>query len=1344
MPIELAGITLNRIHKVATLENADFPGHRIPGLAGTVFQDTGRHSTRLLVEGIYYGENAKEDLEKLRDVYKKREETDFLAEIVGQAYFSQVVIDRLEVVQAAADPEQFSFRMVLAEYVPPPAPEAGFGLPGVDDLLALDALDFMDMIQLPDLLSVPGFGDPTPPLRTVLDSVGGVLNEANQPAQELSDLFGADTTARSSSLPLSGQVTTQVDDQSVLNLIEDQLNRLFSADETTDGALNQAAGSIAGVERFVSNVAPPNINRNALLEQGFGAIRALLPTDVSQALGGLDGQIDGFFNGLQSDLVDPFGGILDNFRRLQQLGLGAGASAPPENMDIGFPMPVPDGNPVARGRNVQALTSQLENLLALLPNPLDAQALLQLAYEQLASLPRENVPLQNIPFYDELHDKLETALTWLQSDGAELGTHFVQTLHSFDAFIRASFHEHGIQPLQLQMQELQDQVNIADLKQLLDAIAAGFNQLAARVRNGSFGANNAGDIADLETRVETLRNTAQAIQTQWMQTTGRELGDKLATLDESLEERMAELLLLGAPSPDLSLIALAAQPLNQLFETLGVRAFISGIHEFSNTVAGIIEMLNLPQISAIIQDVLDRATQAIQVFSNLLVNITVEFSMLINRVEQAIEGLGITALIDELRGLLERFEQEVVNGLNSVFSPVRNFLQGAFDQINNLVAAFDPRAILQSVVDLLQTLTDILGNPALQETIKRLKDALEGVNNALGGFSFTVVSDPVVSGIGVVKSAMNIAGRLPLPDSIAREVKAALKTLPKSEHLRTLAGRLETGLDEIVEQGPKPVLLAVKDKPAELIAEVEKYAPARFLGDRLSEPYQEFVSKLEELKPTKLMEPISAALNNLLDELREAANPMILFDALQEPYQALYNALDGLNPQALVEPLQEKLSEGIRAVTSRLPLDAADEIFSVADSIAGELRRALDSAAALRDALTAVNDRIAGLGDSENQVRQWGDSIAAKLDELSDFGAVTAAFQDVETAVNSIQGASLQQALFDPMDGLLAPLRDLEPQNRLIALVQAQRGFPRTLLEGLDDTPEKSALLALLARFDPMHRLYTGALGGMQDQLEDWSAQRERLAAFFIVWQDRYFLPGGPLSRYRQPGISAAELKTLMATVIREQFTNAVAPVFRLVEHIQMLINAVLSELTSLIQRLEIQVESLLQINDALTRLREAVRQIVDQLNNLDITFIAREIEGVFDAVKTQLEALDPQRIGMILKTTFDRLLDAIDPNVLLGLADLDQRHKTLIDLLRDRDPKAILTDTLQPEYDKIVEFLRQLDISLIIETFLLRLEGLQTQLGAELERIISAYDEMLLAVPASLGGEIGASFRIN
>jgi len=195
MTIELAGIQLNRVHRIATLERATLVRHRVPGLEGNLVQNLGRDSVQLQIEGIFYGATASDDLEALRTIYKNREPVDFLSAIAGQAYFGQVILEQFEVRQLAQEHDQFSYRLTIAEYVPPPQPEVPVsGILAVDDSILADAQNYMASVtgalDALDALSVPDFADPTPPLQGALDGVKGALNGLSSVATGLTDLFG--------------------------------------------------------------------------------------------------------------------------------------------------------------------------------------------------------------------------------------------------------------------------------------------------------------------------------------------------------------------------------------------------------------------------------------------------------------------------------------------------------------------------------------------------------------------------------------------------------------------------------------------------------------------------------------------------------------------------------------------------------------------------------------------------------------------------------------------------------------------------------------------------------------------------------------------------------------------------------------------------------------------------------------------------------------------------------------------------------------------------------------------------------------------------------------------------
>ena len=172
MSIELAGIKLNRVHHIETLEQGSFIYHHIPGLQGNIAQNMGRNSICLQLYGIFYGPRAQQDLESLRRVYQQQKAVDFLADIVSQSYFSQVIVDRFEVVQSTRDPEQFSYRLTITEYVKPTHPPSASAT--VNAAIKADAANFLAIATLPDLLQMGALPEVTNPIAPLTGAIAPI------------------------------------------------------------------------------------------------------------------------------------------------------------------------------------------------------------------------------------------------------------------------------------------------------------------------------------------------------------------------------------------------------------------------------------------------------------------------------------------------------------------------------------------------------------------------------------------------------------------------------------------------------------------------------------------------------------------------------------------------------------------------------------------------------------------------------------------------------------------------------------------------------------------------------------------------------------------------------------------------------------------------------------------------------------------------------------------------------------------------------------------------------------------------------------------------------------------
>jgi hypothetical protein len=198
MALEIAGVVLDKLTSIEASEAARFARHAVPGLNGDYVQDLGRPSVRIRVRGIFYGDDAADRLKTLRGHLLDRAPVDFLCELTGEGYFSQVVVDDLSVAERAGRPDEFDFECVVTEYVPPPPPPATSVLGDLDTGILSEAASLMDAAQdalsqvagLASLLSgAADFGNPTTRLPSMLDSFKGAAGGATSTLSTIGGLI---------------------------------------------------------------------------------------------------------------------------------------------------------------------------------------------------------------------------------------------------------------------------------------------------------------------------------------------------------------------------------------------------------------------------------------------------------------------------------------------------------------------------------------------------------------------------------------------------------------------------------------------------------------------------------------------------------------------------------------------------------------------------------------------------------------------------------------------------------------------------------------------------------------------------------------------------------------------------------------------------------------------------------------------------------------------------------------------------------------------------------------------------------------------------------------------------
>jgi hypothetical protein len=181
------------IERIQTLEERRIARLPVPGLLGDIQQDLGAASLTVEIAGSLHGDEARDDfLQKLRDAFRAGDPVSFAADITNASELDRVLVDELELEEVNESADGFRYRIVLREYVEPPAPPPAADDLGLDlggDLDGLASLG-LDGLNLPDLLGgVPDIANPVPPLQGALSAVQSATSQVPDALQSFASIF---------------------------------------------------------------------------------------------------------------------------------------------------------------------------------------------------------------------------------------------------------------------------------------------------------------------------------------------------------------------------------------------------------------------------------------------------------------------------------------------------------------------------------------------------------------------------------------------------------------------------------------------------------------------------------------------------------------------------------------------------------------------------------------------------------------------------------------------------------------------------------------------------------------------------------------------------------------------------------------------------------------------------------------------------------------------------------------------------------------------------------------------------------------------------------------------------
>jgi hypothetical protein len=1297
----LGSFELPGIEYVESIEGRSLAEHRVPGLAGSYFQDLGTAANTVVIAGSRYGDEPRDAfLTSIREIFNAGAPTTFVADINTATDITDVIIEDLRVAESASD-ASFRYFVRLRKYTKPPEPPAA-GFPGLDSGLLDAAAGAMAALEALDALaSLPDLGNPTEPLTGSLDSVKAATSGLESVQSELAGLFSADLM---SSLPQP-------------DALQESLSAVIG-DEARGTGVAAVAGLLAGLN-------PGNISANLSLKLDDG-LSASLDVDTSGLTGAGLGDFQQALALLPSDpaaLTVALSGRFDTLKELAVEALTSRLRASIDGLDAVTALVPEDASALLGG-----VTSAVEGLKG------------ELIAGAFADAVRWSAELE------ALRIELDAVIS---GDGGSIDDRLLAYFRGKVLDVVAQVLPPDMGRLPRFLGEIELALAAPDalrLPELTASVAAAFEAARLEFEAGNLTNTVAFDgavaafeelVGALEHIVALLRAPIEMIadgvegllDAQYDNLMAIEIvdvGDIREIFVKATARVQAMIDEIQLPSVQVQIDALFARldAAVDEFELPDLFGQVAGLQQQLDGVLGSLDGA-LYEATASIRNAFAQVRDSLQGLMSSLGSFDSEGSFRFNA-QDDIEGFlkGVRETLETtLQPIVEDFQATVRGALEQV----QTLLEGVQGEVEGVRQELD--SALQGVLDQLQAV-DVAG------TMQGLRAELEEMLAKVAEVDFDPVVDPVIAQINEMRDVLAKIDVSAMGELQVGALKVSVEVVVNIDFGTQISASLMGEIDELL-QLPFDALDAVEASVEGTLSAFAAYGPEAIL-EPLNGLFEPISEGLDSLDLDVLVEPLNQWHAGLVARL-DSISPGALLAPLVEVHEQLVAAFEEVSPAQLVAPLKASI-DALKADLGALDLGA---VVGELGQVAAQLRALLEqfSPAKLLEPLVGALDQIVAALD--------GFDPAVILEPLKAvFAALTAPLEAL-----TAEGAAKLAVVLAPLHELLSLCDPGTLYGRLA-----------TALSGLRDLLVRADVGGLVAQLNApyggMHAAFAAQAGGasisLSASVESLNpAQNERLTKLTGEFQDLRArvdalgsgeAPAALAARYEnevkpqverivpfwaREDVSPASVKRafqLMNPLALDEEVRALYQSLKdklLVYDPRALQTAVQASFDGLLHKL-----SALSPDEINGQVDLVLGALTARLDALDLDSITGELTGMAGDVTVLIDAVNPRRVidqmdGLVegVKTQ----VEALQPSALL--AGLEEPLAAARAIVGAFDPRVFI-EALRAIFDQVQALVAEIDVGVLLEPLVKRLEQLRSELKSALERTEAAFNGMLAAVP--------------
>ena len=690
-------------------------------------------------------------------------------------------------------------------------------------------------------------------------------------------------------------------------------------------------------------------------------------------------------------------------------------------------------------------------------------------------------------------------------------------------------------------------------------------------------------------------------------------------------------------------------------------------------------------------------------------------------IENFLNGVK-TTLRETIKPMLDQFK----NTIGQTLQQVQEGLNGVKGEIESVKAKLE--SALQGVNQQLQDL-DVAGK------MEAIRQKLDGMLNGLGAIDFDPVVDPVVAEIDEMAGKLKQIDVSSLNEFTIGALKVSVEVVVLIDFSAQITDALMAEFDKLLEI-PKGALAEVEGRVEGALKRFSELQLDKLLAP-LDDLFAPITAYLDNLKLEALLAPLDAWHGRALQEL-DKVSPTALLQPLIDLHAQLQGALAAISPIELIRPLQETI-DGVKAKIQAIDITG----------VATELSTAINRVKALLDEISPerllnplVNafDKIMGALDRFDPgallepFKNIFEAILAPLDRLNAdhvriIGEVFSALRDGLNAFNP-------QQVFQTVQQKFSAVQSLMQQLNVGGLIAELRG-PYDAMHASFEAGGGPVHVSLSASVEGLNPLRNAAIGQV---VTDFQRFQTRLAALAQAQP-----PAELVRRYDE---IKPKLESLIPSWANENISPAsikrafqLANPLNLTAEINQLYDAIKQQLRNFDPRLvqENVKTTFDNLKNAIFAIdpeaivgevQGAIDSLTQRLDAIDLQLIANELEGLVDEVEAIINGFDPRPIIAQLQGLVDEvknLFAELRPSEVLN--ELNAPFETSKEIVAAFDP-ASFKEPLQEVVQNIQSILEDVDVGVVLQPIVNRLDQLRDELEEGLKRTETAFNGMLQAIP--------------